>query len=66
VRGAAKCGAPALLKEDGYYEALIWWFTMHQIGPSLRERYQVPTELPPKLVTLVRKLEDRDWFLPQC
>ena len=33
---------------------------MHQIGPGLRERYRVPTELPSKLVTLVKKLEDRD------
>jgi len=58
--GRGENTVPRLLKEHSYYEALIWWFTMHQIGPGLRERYRVPTELPPKLVTLVKKLEDRD------
>ena len=37
---------------------------MARIGQSLRERYQVPRELPPGLLTLVRKLDDRDWLLP--
>ena len=30
-----------------------WWL----IGQSLREYYEAPTELPPKLLTLVRKLD---------
>jgi hypothetical protein len=30
-----------------------WW----RIGESLRDYFQVPTELPPKLLTLVRKLD---------
>jgi hypothetical protein len=29
---------------------------MARIGQELAERYQVPAELPPKLLTLVRKL----------
>jgi len=37
---------------------------MGRIGLGLRERYELPTELPPKLQTLVRKLDDRDWLLP--
>jgi hypothetical protein len=33
---------------------------MAQIGQGLKERYEVPKELPPKLQTLVRRLDDRD------
>jgi hypothetical protein len=52
---------------QSFYEkhaALTWWFVMTGIGRGLRERYQVPRELPPGLLTLVRKLDDRDWLLP--
>jgi len=58
---------PSLPQAQSFYErhaALIWWFVMARIGQGLRERYKVPTELPPKLHTLVRKLDDRDWLLP--
>jgi hypothetical protein len=30
-----------------------WW----RIGPSLQYYYEVPTELPPKLITLIKKLD---------
>ncbi len=46
------------------YKGLIWWFVMARIGQGLREEYKVPTELPPKWLTLVRRLDDRDWLLP--
>jgi hypothetical protein len=48
------------------YQGLILWFVMAQIGQGLREEYKVPTELPQKLVTLVRKLDDSDsdWLFP--
>ena len=52
---------------QSFYErhaALTWWFVMSRIGQGLRERYGVPTELPPKLRTLMRKLDDRDWLFP--
>ena len=52
-----------MLKEHGYYEALTWWFTMQQIGPGLRERYEAPKKLPPKLLALVKKLEDDGWLV---
>jgi hypothetical protein len=42
-----------------FYErqaALTWWFVMARIGQGLREQYEVPTELPPKLLALVKKL----------
>jgi hypothetical protein len=39
-----------------YYEQPTWWFTKEEIGRGLREHYQVPNELPPKLLALVRKL----------
>ena len=40
-----------------YHKRLTGWFTGEQIGWALRKRYQVPKELPPKLLALVRKLE---------
>jgi hypothetical protein len=40
-----------------FYGGLTWSFVTEQIGQDLRERYQVPTELPAKLLALIRKLE---------
>jgi hypothetical protein len=42
--------------EYEYSNGLTRWFTREEIGRGLRERYQVPKELPPKLLALVRKL----------
>src|SRR5260370_7268092 len=39
-----------------YYDELSRWFIKDEIGLGLRERYQVPKDLPPKLLALVRKL----------
>jgi hypothetical protein len=38
-------------------ERLIWSSVREWIGHCLRARYQVPKELPPKLLALTRKLE---------
>ena len=38
------------------YEPVAWWLTKRRLGRSLRERYEDPTELPPGLLTLVKKL----------
>jgi hypothetical protein len=44
--------------EDHYlYEGLTWSSVRELIGQGLRERYQVPTELPAKLLALIRKLD---------
>jgi hypothetical protein len=37
-------------------KGLAWWVTREEIGQGLRKLYEVPTELPPKLLALVRKL----------
>jgi hypothetical protein len=39
------------------YDASAWAFTRELIGLKLRERYPLPEELPPQLLTLVRKLD---------
>jgi hypothetical protein len=39
------------------FEPVAWWWTRNQIGRSLRERYEAPTELPSQLLALVRKLD---------
>ena len=43
--------------ERPFYNGLIWWFVMARIGQSLRARYQVPKEMPPKLLALLVKLD---------
>jgi hypothetical protein len=43
---------------------LLWWWTRKEIGRELSERYEVPQELPPKLLTLVRRLDDSDSLFP--
>jgi hypothetical protein len=39
------------------FEPYAWWWTSNEIGRKLRELYEVPKELPPKLLALVRKLD---------
>jgi hypothetical protein len=43
--------------EGHSFERLIWSFVREWIGHCLRARYQVPKELPSKLLALTRKLE---------
>jgi hypothetical protein len=50
--------------QSAQFEAVAWWWATKQIGRDLRECYEVPKELTPELVSLVRKLDDRDWLLP--
>jgi hypothetical protein len=40
-----------------YYDGLTRWFIRERIGHGLRERYEVPKELPLKLLALVRRLD---------
>jgi len=56
--------AQSFYEGQSLVQGLIWWFVMGRIGQGLREHYEVPKEVPPKLQTLVRKLDDRDWLLP--
>jgi hypothetical protein len=58
--------AHSFYEGHSFYKGLTWSFTREQIGQDLRERYEVPKELPRKLLTLVRKLDDRDWLLPSA
>jgi hypothetical protein len=49
--------ARSFYEGHSFYEGLTWWFVRERIGHGLRERYRFPTELPPKLLALVRKLD---------
>ena len=57
-------GVPEMATQSAQFEPVAWWWTRNQIGRDLKELYEVPKELPPKLFTLVRKLDDRDWLFP--
>ena len=46
-----------MAKESAGYEPYAWWLTREQIGLCLRKDYRVLQELPPRLLTLVGKLE---------
>ena len=59
-----KHAVPDMRSESAQFEPVAWWWTRNKIGQDLRERYHVPKDLPPELQTLVRKLDDRDWLLP--
>jgi hypothetical protein len=52
---------------QSFYErqsALAMWFVLARIGQDLGALYKVPTELPPKLLTLVRRLDESDLLFP--
>ncbi len=44
-------------KQHAQYEPVAWRWTRNEIARGLRERYEVPKELPPKLQTLVLKVD---------
>jgi hypothetical protein len=50
--------------QSAQFEPVAWWWTRHEIGRDLRERYDVPKDLPPELLRLVRKLDGSDWLFP--
>jgi hypothetical protein len=47
---------PDMAKQNVQFEPDAWSLAREAIGLTLRKRYAVPTELPPKLLALVRKL----------
>jgi hypothetical protein len=51
-------------RQRAQYEPVAWWWTKNEIGQDLRECYEVPKDLPPELLTLVRKLDDSDLLFP--
>jgi hypothetical protein len=55
---------PEMPKQNVQFEPDAWWWARNRIGQDLRERYEVPKDLPPKLRALVRKLDDSDWLFP--
>jgi len=48
-----------MLKSCPQYEPVAWWYTRNQIGRGLRERYQPPGELPPRLLALLAELSEK-------
>jgi hypothetical protein len=44
-------------KQHPQFEPVAWWWARKKIGHDLRERYEVPKELPPKLQTLIMKVD---------
>ena len=52
--GCPSDGVPEMATQSAQFEPVA-----NQIGQDLRERYEVPKELPRKLQTLVGKLDER-------
>ena len=53
---------PSMSQAQSFSErhaALTWWFVIARIGQDLRERYEVPKDLPQQLQTLVMKMDAR-------
>jgi hypothetical protein len=57
--GGAQGRVPEMATQSAQFEPVAWWSTRNRIGEDLRERYEVPKELPGKLLTLVKKLDER-------
>jgi len=55
--GARMLQGETFYEGHSFYEGLTWSSVKELIGEGLRERYQVPTDLPPKLFALVRAFE---------
>jgi len=51
-------------RQNAQFEPVAWWWTRHEIGRDLRKCYDVPKDLTPELLTLVRKLDDDDCLFP--
>ncbi len=49
--------AETFYEGHSFYGGLTWSFVRELIAQGLRERYQVPNELPVKLLALIRKFE---------
>jgi hypothetical protein len=46
------------MKNLPQFEPVAWWWARNRIGRDLRDLYEVPQELPPKMVWLAKKLDD--------
>ncbi len=46
-----------MARQRAQFEPVAWRWARNQIGKDLRKRYDVPKELPPKLLTLVVKVD---------
>ena len=55
--GARMSQAQSFYESHSFYEGLTWSFVRDRVGQGLRERYGVPTDLPPNLQTLVLKVD---------
>jgi hypothetical protein len=51
-------------RKSAQFDPVAWWLARKQIGRQLKECYEVSEELPPKLLTLVKKLDDGDLSFP--
>jgi hypothetical protein len=50
---------PTMLDTHAQYEPVAWWFTRRRLGRELRNCYQVPEELPARLLTLISELDGK-------
>jgi hypothetical protein len=51
---------PGMATQSAQFEPVAWWWARNKIGRDLREFYEVPKELPTKLLALVSKLDAVD------
>jgi hypothetical protein len=50
---------PTMSDTHAQYEPVAWWFTRRRLGRELRNRYQVPEELPVRLLALISELDGK-------
>jgi hypothetical protein len=63
---AQKLGVPNMAQAHSFDEghSFYGWSVIEWISQGLRDHYEISKELPPQLLTLIRKLDDGDWLFP--
>src|SRR5262249_10054818 len=55
---------PTMSDTHAQYEPVAWWFTRRRLGRELRNCYQVPEELPARLLALISELDGKSEVSP--
>jgi hypothetical protein len=48
-----------MLKNRARYEPFAWWLTRERIGQELKEQFQPPREMSPRLLALLDELNEK-------
>jgi hypothetical protein len=44
---------------DAHFEPVAWWYTRKKIGRGLAQHYELPDDLPHRLLALISKIDGK-------